>query len=73
MGCPEEFWCIYQLVQAVARGVPRLVSLRLGDMEWNDLGDPERVITTLLKSEMELPAWAHLWLNGKGRKEAEAN
>jgi len=56
VGCPEEFWCIYQLVQAVARGVPRLVSLRLGDMEWNDLGDPERVITTLMKSEMELPA-----------------
>jgi len=38
-----------------------LVTLRLGNMEWHDLGDPDRVVSTLLGRNSELPSWARRW------------
>jgi hypothetical protein len=42
-------------------GAKRLLTLRLGEVEWNDLGDPDRVISVLLASGIELPSWAARW------------
>lgn len=39
----------------------RLLALRLDNVEWNDLGDPYRVLVTLVERNGELPAWAKLW------------
>lgn len=36
----------------------QLVALPLGNMEWHDLGDPGRVLSTLFKMNSEPPAWA---------------
>lgn len=47
--------------QVLSPGAERLVTLRLGAVEWNDLGDPDRVISTLLESGLELPSWATRW------------
>jgi len=38
-----------------------LVALRLQNMEWHDLGDPDRVLTTLLTRNAVLPDWAQRW------------
>jgi mannose-1-phosphate guanylyltransferase len=46
---------------ALTPGIARLVSMGLGSIAWNDLGDPERVNATLAKRDMDLPAWARLW------------
>lgn len=42
-------------------GASRLVTMPLGEVEWNDLGDPDRVLSTLLASELDLPKWAVRW------------
>lgn len=42
-----------------------LVALRLENLEWHDLGDPDRVISTLLARNSELPAWAQQWQASK--------
>jgi mannose-1-phosphate guanylyltransferase len=42
-------------------GARQLVTMPLGETEWNDLGDPDRVLSTLLESELELPHWAARW------------
>jgi mannose-1-phosphate guanylyltransferase len=47
--------------QVLSPGVTRLIALRLGDVEWSDLGDPDRVIYALLESGIELPDWARRW------------
>lgn len=47
--------------QVLSPGAKRLVTLRLSEMEWNDLGDPERVISALLESGVEFPSWATRW------------
>jgi mannose-1-phosphate guanylyltransferase len=47
--------------QVLSPAAERLVALRLGNMEWHDLGDPERVLSTLLATNVELPAWAKRW------------
>ena len=47
--------------QILSPGVRRLVTLPLSDVEWNDLGDPERVLSTLLASNTRLPPWALHW------------
>jgi hypothetical protein len=39
----------------------RLFAFRLKDIEWNDLGDPYRVLVTLLEKNGDLPEWARLW------------
>lgn len=49
-------------------GTKHLITMGLGDVEWNDLGDPDRVIFTLLKSGVDLPSWATRW---RAAREAE--
>jgi mannose-1-phosphate guanylyltransferase len=39
----------------------RLLTLRLGEVEWSDLGDPDRVISALTESGVEFPDWATRW------------
>jgi mannose-1-phosphate guanylyltransferase len=48
--------------QVLAPGASRLVALNLGQVDWNDLGDPQRVISTLLDRGFGLPSWAVQWL-----------
>jgi len=47
--------------RVLAPAASQLVTMPLGETEWNDLGDPDRVISTLLASELELPGWATRW------------
>lgn len=47
--------------QVLSPGVARLVSLTLGDIEWDDLGDPDRVISVVARTMQELPSWAVRW------------
>ena len=54
--------------QVLSHCADRLLTLPLGDVEWNDLGDPDRVIAALLQSGVELPAWATRW---QAAREAE--
>jgi len=54
--------------QVLSPGAKRLLTLRLDEVEWNDLGDPDRVISVLLASGLELPNWATRW---RAAKEAE--
>ena len=57
--------------QILSPGARRLVTLRLENVQWNDLGDPNRVLSILLAWDTELPAWAKLWQ--VGRKAAGAS
>jgi mannose-1-phosphate guanylyltransferase len=43
------------------RAAERLLAFRLKNIEWNDLGDPYRVLVTLLEKNGDLPEWARLW------------
>jgi hypothetical protein len=54
--------------QVLSPGARRLVTVRLGDVDWNDLGDPDRVLSTLLEKNIDLPIWATRW---QAEKEAE--
>jgi mannose-1-phosphate guanylyltransferase len=56
----------------LSRGAGRLLTLPLGEVEWNDLGDPERVISTLLERRVELPIWAKLWRSARETKPSPA-
>lgn len=47
--------------QVLSPGTGRLVTLSLGDIEWNDLGDPHRVVSTLIERGWDLPRWAKRW------------
>jgi mannose-1-phosphate guanylyltransferase len=47
--------------QVLSPGTRHLVTLLLGNMEWHDLGDPDRVVSTLLARNSELPSWARRW------------
>jgi mannose-1-phosphate guanylyltransferase len=38
-----------------------LLAFRLENIEWSDLGDPYRVLVTLVEKTGDLPAWAKLW------------
>jgi mannose-1-phosphate guanylyltransferase len=58
--------------QVLTPGVARLVSMALGDIEWDDLGNPERVISTLAKRDLQLPTWAHLWQRKRKAESAPA-
>ena len=51
----------------------RLLALRLGEVEWNDLGDPDRVIATLLESGVELPAWVTRWRDAREAERTTAH
>lgn len=45
----------------LARATGRLLGLRLENIDWSDLGDPYRLLATLLEENGTLPAWATLW------------
>ena len=45
----------------LAPSADELLALRLGDMEWPDLGHPQRVVSTLLARNTQLPAWVENW------------
>ena len=47
--------------RVLAPATDRLLALRLDSLEWCDLGDPYRVLVTLLEKDGSLPAWAKLW------------
>jgi len=47
--------------QVLSAATDRLLALRLSDVEWSDLGDPYRVLVTLLEKNGYLPSWAKLW------------
>jgi mannose-1-phosphate guanylyltransferase len=47
--------------QVLSPGARMLVTVGLGEVEWNDLGDADRVISTLLERGTELPGWATRW------------
>ena len=47
--------------QVLSAATDRLLALRLADVEWSDLGDPYRVLVTLLEKNGYLPSWAKLW------------
>lgn len=47
--------------RVLAARTGRLLALRLDNVEWNDLGDPYRVLVTLVERDGELPSWAKLW------------
>ena len=47
--------------QILSPGASRLVTLPLGVVEWNDLGDSDRVFSTLLALDTRLPHWAVRW------------
>jgi mannose-1-phosphate guanylyltransferase len=53
--------------QVLSPGAGRLLTLRLGEVEWSDLGDPDRVISALLESGVELPPWATRWRAARER------
>jgi hypothetical protein len=38
-----------------------LLALRLENVKWSDLGEPSRVLATLLEKNGDLPVWAKLW------------
>jgi len=60
---------IYQQINPVdfsrdvlSRRATRLIALQLKDAKWNDLGDPNRVIATLLgNKKADLPSWVRRW------------
>ena len=56
----------------LSSGASRLLALRLGGIEWSDLGDPDRVMHTLLQTNAVLPAWAKLWGTLRGVEVAAA-
>ena len=39
----------------------RLVTMRLAEVEWHDLGHPDRVLSTLLGRNEEPPSWLRAW------------
>jgi mannose-1-phosphate guanylyltransferase len=47
--------------QVLSAATDRLLSLRLSGIEWNDLGDPGRVLATLAEQNRDLPGWAKRW------------
>ena len=47
--------------QVLAPATDRLLAFRLKNMEWSDLGDPYRVLVTVVEKTGDLPGWAKLW------------
>jgi mannose-1-phosphate guanylyltransferase len=47
--------------QVLTPAASTLLALRLRNIEWNDLGDPYRVLVTLLETSGRLPDWARFW------------
>jgi mannose-1-phosphate guanylyltransferase len=47
--------------EVLSSATDRLLALPLSNIEWSDLGDPYRVLVTLLEKNGALPSWAKLW------------
>jgi mannose-1-phosphate guanylyltransferase len=47
--------------QVLSSAIDRLLALPLANVAWSDLGDPYRVLATLLEKNGDLPSWARLW------------
>src|SRR5271165_248893 len=58
--------------QVLASVTDRLLALRLHKLEWSDLGDPYRVLATLVERDGDLPAWAKLWSEPEDESHAAA-
>jgi mannose-1-phosphate guanylyltransferase len=58
--------------QVLASVTDRLLALRLPNLEWSDLGDPYRVLATLVERDGELPIWAKLWSEPEDESHAAA-
>jgi mannose-1-phosphate guanylyltransferase len=50
----------------LALATDSLLAFRLENIEWSDLGDPYRVLVTLLQRDGDLPFWAKLFLQPEG-------
>jgi mannose-1-phosphate guanylyltransferase len=48
----------------------RLLALRLKGIDWSDLGNPSRVLVTLLGKNGDLPVWAKLWFEPETKRGA---
>jgi mannose-1-phosphate guanylyltransferase len=58
--------------QILASASHRLLALRPPDLEWSDLGDPYRVLATLVERDGDLPPWAKLWPEPEDESHAAA-
>jgi mannose-1-phosphate guanylyltransferase len=47
--------------QVLAPSAHRLLALRLQQVEWHDLGHPDRVVSVVRSRASEIPAWIHAW------------
>ncbi len=52
--------------QVLSPAARHLVTLRLNEVEWHDLGHADRVMETVLRRDSPLPAWVRSWqmING---------
>jgi mannose-1-phosphate guanylyltransferase len=51
--------------QVLAFAPDRLLAFQMEKIDWSDLGDPDRVLSALLRRNGSLPAWAKLWSEAK--------
>ena len=58
--------------RVLAPATDRLLALRLDSLDWSDLGDPYRVLVTLLEKDGSLPPWATLWPRSEELKQVAA-
>jgi len=47
--------------QILSQAADRLLALRVSNVEWSDLGNPHRVLVSLLEKNGSLPGWVKLW------------
>ncbi len=55
--------------QVLTPAARQLVTVRLPDVGWNDLGNPERVLS-VLEEKNELPIWAVRWRAKRGERQS---
>jgi mannose-1-phosphate guanylyltransferase len=51
--------------QVLAFAANRLLAFQMEEIDWSDLGNPDRVFSALLRRNGNLPAWAKLWFGAK--------
>jgi mannose-1-phosphate guanylyltransferase len=51
--------------QILAFDADRLLAYKMEQIDWSDLGDPDRVLSAFLRRNGNLPAWAMLWSEAK--------
>jgi mannose-1-phosphate guanylyltransferase len=51
--------------QVLAFAADRLLAFQMEEIDWSDLGDPDRVLAALLRRNGNLPGWARLWSEAK--------